>query len=69
MRLAPPPPSPGSASPSNVLTEQVRLQLQALLAEKTRLAAENARLCRENRDLHELLCAVAGGGGDEEETQ
>lgn len=34
---------------------QVRLQLEALLAEKSRLANENANLSRENRSLHQLV--------------
>ncbi|KAL3517571.1 hypothetical protein ACH5RR_020160 [Cinchona calisaya] len=33
----------------------VRLQLEALLAEKSRLANENANLARENRCLHQLV--------------
>ncbi|KAK9824302.1 hypothetical protein WJX72_009280 [[Myrmecia] bisecta] len=37
------------------LAEQVRAQLQALLAEKAKLAQENARLARENFGLQELL--------------
>lgn len=35
--------------------EQVRLQLEALLAEKSRLANENANLVRENQCLHQLV--------------
>lgn len=35
--------------------EQVRLQLEALLAEKSRLANENANLIRENQCLHQLV--------------
>lgn len=34
---------------------QVRLQLEALLAEKSRLAQENANLLRENQSLHQLV--------------
>lgn len=34
---------------------QVRLQLEALLAEKSRLAYENANLVRENQCLHQLV--------------
>lgn len=34
---------------------QVRLQLEALLAEKSRLANENANLVRENQCLHQLV--------------
>jgi hypothetical protein len=34
---------------------QLRLQLEALLAEKSRLAQENADLSRENRSLHQLV--------------
>lgn len=34
---------------------QVRLQLEALLAEKSRLANENANLTRENQCLHQLV--------------
>ena len=34
---------------------QVRLQLEALLAEKSRLASENANLVRENQCLHQLV--------------
>ena len=34
---------------------QVRLQLEALLAEKSRLAYENATLVRENQCLHQLV--------------
>lgn len=34
---------------------QVRLQLEALLAEKSRLANENANLTRENGCLHQLV--------------
>lgn len=34
---------------------QVRLQLEALLAEKSRLANENANLIRENQCLHQLV--------------
>lgn len=33
----------------------VRLQLEALLAEKSRLASENANLIRENQCLHQLV--------------
>lgn len=35
--------------------KQVRLQLEALLAEKSRLATENANLTRENRCLRQLV--------------
>ena len=34
---------------------QVRLQMEALLAEKSRLANENANLTRENQCLHQLV--------------
>jgi len=34
---------------------QVRLQLEALLAEKSRLAQENANLTRENQSLMQLV--------------
>lgn len=40
------------------LAEQVRQQLQLLLAEKARLAQDNARLERENRNLQELLSVL-----------
>jgi hypothetical protein len=34
---------------------QLRLQLEALLAEKSRLARENANLTRENQSLNQLV--------------
>lgn len=39
----------------NVFLGQVRLQLEALLAEKSRLAIENANLTRENQCLGQLV--------------
>lgn len=38
-----------------VVSGQVRLQLEALLAEKSRLATENANLVRENQCLNQLV--------------
>ncbi len=62
--------TPGAPRESEDLAEQVRAQLQVLLAEKARLAQENARLARENKNLHELLSytmSAEDDGGEEEE--
>lgn len=73
---APDPRSPASANhrpQSNLpmeedpLAEQMRMQMEALLAEKARLAYENARLCRENESLHELLDFHHSNLGEQEE--
>ena len=55
-------PAAASNAPTSVvpdspdpLQEQMRMQVDALLREKARLAHENARLQRENDGLHELL--------------
>ena len=48
------------------MVAQVRSQLEALLAEKAALAAENERLARENGGLQELLrYSVQVGAGSE----
>ena len=56
-----------SASPgdSELMAQQMQQQLQLLLAEKARLAQENARLQRENQSLHELLAYSHNASGDE----
>lgn len=38
-----------------IISFQVRLQLESLLADKSRLANENAALIRENQCLHQLV--------------
>jgi hypothetical protein len=58
--------TPGAPRESEDLAEQVRAQLQVLLAEKARLAAENARLARENKNLHELLSYTMSAGDEGE---
>ena len=44
-------------------------QLQVLLAEKARLAADNARLQRENASLHELLSFSQENGEEDWEEE
>lgn len=57
---------PNTPRESDDLAEQVRAQLQVLLAEKAKLAQENARLARENKSLQELLSYTMSCGDDEE---